>query len=114
MFRELGNRGIRFRFGTAELTPASHAELDRYVEFAQDCPGTRIRITGHPDSWGDAALNQALSEQRAQAVRGYLVDAGVEKARLDAEGKGSAEPVADNATTWGRSRNRRIELSLAP
>jgi OOP family OmpA-OmpF porin len=114
MFRELGHSGIRFRFGTADLTPASHAHLDRYVEFAEDCPRTRLRIAGHTDSWGDETLNQALSERRAQAVRDYLVAAGIDQARVEAEGKGSAEPIADNNTTWGRSRNRRIELTLAP
>jgi outer membrane protein OmpA-like peptidoglycan-associated protein len=114
MFRELANSGIRFRFGTANLTPSSHALLDRYAEFAQDCPHTKLLITGHTDSWGDEALNQVLSEQRARAVRDYLVAAGVDPARLNAEGKGSLEPLADNDTTWGRSRNRRIELTLAP
>ncbi len=114
MFRELGHSGIRFCFGTTDLTPSSHAHLDRYVEFAADCPRTRLKITGHTDSWGDEALNQALSEQRAQAVRDYLVAAGVDPARVEAEGRGSAEPLAENDTTWGRSRNRRIELKLVP
>ena len=114
MFRALGNSGIRFRFGTSGLTTSSHALLDRYVEFAQDCPQTKLLITGHTDSWGDAALNQTLSEERAKAVRDYLVAAGMDPARLSAEGKGSLEPLADNDTTWGRSRNRRIELTLLP
>ena len=114
MFRALGENGIHFRFGTTDVSSSSLAVLDGYVEFAGDCPRTRILITGHTDSWGDEELNQAISEQRAQAVQNYLVDAGVAPDRLTATGKGSSEPIADNATLWGRSRNRRIEMTLEP
>ena len=114
MFRALGTSDIRFQFGTSELRTSAHAALDRYVEYALDCPESQLSISGHTDSSGDEALNLYLSEQRAQAVREYLLAAGVDADRVKAAGKGSAEPVADNSTAWGRSRNRRIELELLP
>lgn len=114
MFDALSKDGIRFQFGTTELRPAAHAVLDRYVEYALDCPDVRLSISGHTDSSGDEALNIYLSDARAQAVRKYLLTAGIDAERVTAAGKGSAEPVADNATAWGRSRNRRIELELSP
>ncbi len=114
MFKALGSGGIRFQFGTTELRPSAYPVLDRYVEFSLDCPDTRLGIAGHTDSSGDEALNLYLSSERANAVRDYLVAAGVDPDRVTADGKGSAEPIDDNATAWGRSRNRRIELELVP
>lgn len=114
MFEALTSQIIRFQFGTTELRPSAHAVLDRYVEFAVDCPESRLSISGHTDSSGDAALNLYLSDKRAQVVRQYLLTAGIAPERVAAAGKGSAEPIADNATPWGRSRNRRIELELVP
>ena len=112
MFKALGKDGIRFPFGTTDLNASAHAVLDRYAEFALDCPESRLSISGHTDNWGDEALNLYLSDQRAQAVREYLIAAGIDPDRVTAAGKGSAEPIADNATSWGRSRNRRIEVEL--
>ena len=114
MFKALGKDGIRFPFGTTEVRPAAHAVLDRYAEYARDCPESRLSISGHTDNWGDESLNLYLSDKRAQAVREYLITAGIDPERVTATGKGSAEPIADNATSWGRSRNRRIELELLP
>ena len=114
MFEALGEDGIRFRFGTTEPSPAAHATLDRYVEYALDCPHTRLAVSGHTDSSGDEAFNLYLSDARAQAVRDYLVGAGIHPDRVTAAGKGSAEPIDDNKTAWGRTRNRRIEIELLP
>ncbi len=114
MFKALGRDGIRFRFGTTEISPSAHAVLDRYAEYARDCPESSLSVSGHTDNWGPEALNLHLSDERAQAVRDYLIAAGIHPERVTATGKGSAEPIADNATAWGRSRNRRIELELLP
>jgi len=112
MFRSIDTTDIRFMFGTAELRRSAHASLDRFVELAADCPTARFLVTGHTDTSGDPALNEMLSEARAVAVRDYLVWAGIAPLRLVAAGRGSSEPIADNATAWGRSRNRRIEIDV--
>lgn len=114
MFSTLSGEPIRFFFGTADLRPSSLPLLDRYAEFAADCPESRLAIAGHTDASGDEGFNLYLSEQRARAVAKYLVRAGIEHDRLRAEGKGSAEPVADNSSAWSRSQNRRIEVMLEP
>ena len=114
MFRSIDTTDIRFMFGTAELRRSAHASLDRFVELAADCPSARFLVTGHTDTSGDPAMNEMLSSARAAAVRDYLVWAGVAPGRLLAAGRGASEPIADNATAWGRSRNRRIEIDLTP
>ncbi len=112
MFRSLNTEGVLFVFGTAQLRTSAHATLDRYIELAGDCPDLRFRVDGHTDSSGSESLNLELSEQRARAVANYLVQGGVASERVKAVGKGPAEPVADNATPWGRRQNRRIEIAL--
>lgn len=82
--------------------------LARLVEILAADPDLAVEVQGHTDSTGDAARNQRLSEQRAQAVRGYLIAHGVEQARLTAMGYGSAQPVAPDDTPPGRQLNRRI------
>jgi outer membrane protein OmpA-like peptidoglycan-associated protein len=112
MFRSIDTTDIRFLHGTADLRRAAYASLDRFVELAADCPDVRFLVTGHTDTSGDSVLNRRLSEARAGAVRDYLVGAGVAPDRLEAAGRGASEPIADNETAWGRSRNRRIEIDL--
>ena len=95
------------------MRTSSFAALDRLVEFAADCPDARITITGHSDSVGDPAFNLDLSRRRAQSVANYLGERGVALDRLDVVGAGADKPVADNATSYGRRQNRRIEFSLS-
>jgi outer membrane protein OmpA-like peptidoglycan-associated protein len=76
-------------------------------------PGTRVLITGHTDSMGDAAANLVLSRRRAQAVRAALIGHGAPAAALSVHGIGDGRPVADNGSEAGRFRNRRIEFSAA-
>ena len=73
----------------------------------------RISVEGHTDSVGSDASNQSLSEKRADAVRDFLVNAGVPSDRITAAGKGEAEPIATNKTTAGRQQNRRVELVVS-
>ncbi len=69
-------------------------------------------VVGHADSTGSAALNERLSLARAEAVKKFLVDKGVEPNRIYTEGKGSRQPIADNKTAQGRQQNRRVEIEI--
>lgn len=101
-----------FAAGRADLTAAAAADLDAAAAFVAAAPGRRARIEGHTDSRGSANLNQALSQQRAEAVRDALVARGVDPSRLVAVGRGADRPVASNETPEGRARNRRVEIIL--
>jgi outer membrane protein OmpA-like peptidoglycan-associated protein len=81
---------------------------DILAKYADD----RVRIEGHTDSTGDTKLNQALSERRAHAVKTVLVSRGVREEQITVVGLGETRPVADNASTDGRAKNRRVELHI--
>jgi outer membrane protein OmpA-like peptidoglycan-associated protein len=103
---------VSFAQSSAELRPASFATLDRITEFAHDCPSAVIVITGHTDARGNEAWNRKLSLARAQAVADRIAGNGIDPRRLLTAGAGSSEPIADNATAYGRELNRRIEFEL--
>jgi OOP family OmpA-OmpF porin len=103
---------ISFAQSSARLRPASFAAVDRITEFAHDCPSATIVITGHTDASGDETWNRQLSEARARAVADRIVRNGIDPERLVITGAGSAQPIADNATAYGRELNRRIEFEL--
>lgn len=107
--RGLVLEGITFASGSADIEPASHARLDRMVEYMTHRTSPRIRISGHTDNVGGARRNRRLSEERAQAVVDYLVAHGIDASRLEAVGYGDTRPVASNDTEDGRQQNRRIE-----
>jgi outer membrane protein OmpA-like peptidoglycan-associated protein len=101
---------LSFATGRSDLNPSLRPVLD---QFAQGLDSTvRVRIVGHTDSTGNDAINDPLSQARAQTVRNYLEDRGVPASRLETAGRGSREPVADNGTDAGRSKNRRVEIFL--
>lgn len=75
-------------------------------------PGVRMKIVGHTDSTGPLDYNQWLSEQRAGAIAGWMQERGIAADRFTVEGAGPADPIDDNDTTEGRSRNRRIQVTL--
>lgn len=102
--------GITFLPGRADIAPESVIALREVYAMMQDNPDWRIRVEGHTDSTGAKAVNMALSLKRAQTVVDYLVNRGVKRARLEAAGLGDTQPVGDNATEAGRTRNRRIQL----
>jgi outer membrane protein OmpA-like peptidoglycan-associated protein len=112
MFADITRARIQFRQATATIRRASYATLEGLAEFLLDCPDTRVRITGHTDSVGDAAYNISLSEERAKAIADYLVARGTDPGRLLTAGAGATHPLGDNATAYGRSLNRRIEFEL--
>lgn len=104
--------GNAFPSGSAVLTTEAAASLRSLGAYAGLAQVPTIRVVGHTDSQGDAAANQALSQKRAEAVREALSKAGVPRARIEAVGRGAAEPVADNTTAAGRAKNRRVEVVL--
>ena len=115
MFRVIASEPqIRFKESGVELSAASFAALDRVIEFARDCPSFGIMIEGHSDGTGHEPANLALSQRRAEVVAGYIANGGIERSRLQPVGKGSSEPIGDDATMLGRQLNRRIEFLLKP
>lgn len=105
-------KGIQFDFNKATIRKSSFDLLDRAVEVLKKYPDLRIEISGHTDSVGTRDANLSLSQRRADAVKDYLVEHGVEESRLQTRGAGPDEPVADNKTDAGRAENRRIEFKL--
>jgi OOP family OmpA-OmpF porin len=104
--------GIQFEFAKATIRKVSNRVLDEAVKVLEQYPELRIEISGHTDNVGDAQVNLQLSQERAEAVKAYLVGKGIDAARIQTRGAGSNEPAADNATEQGRQQNRRIEFKL--
>jgi OOP family OmpA-OmpF porin len=101
-----------FDTGKADLKPEGQAKLDQLVTKLKDVNFDAIAITGHTDNVGTDATNQRLSERRATAVKAYLAKHGIDQAKIKTAGRGKTSPVADNKTTQGRARNRRVEVVI--
>jgi OOP family OmpA-OmpF porin len=101
-----------FDFDKSVLKPEGRAKLDDLVGKMGGLNLEVVIAVGHTDSVGTAAYNQALSVRRADAVKSYLVEKGIEKNRVYTEGKGEKQPVADNKTAEGRQKNRRVEIEV--
>jgi len=101
-----------FDFDKSVLKPEGKAKLDDLVSKVKDINLEVIIGVGHTDSVGSDAYNQKLSVRRAEAVKAYLVSKGIEKNRVYTEGKGEKQPVADNKTSEGRAKNRRVEIEV--
>ncbi len=94
------------------IRPEGKAKLDDLVGKIKDINLEVIIAVGHTDSDGSDTANQALSVRRSEAVKAYLTSKGVEKNRVYTEGKGEKQPVADNKTKDGKSKNRRVEIEV--
>lgn len=105
-------RNIFFATASYALLPASTAELNNLLQLMKATPTMRIEVGGHTDNVGNDAANQVLSAQRAKAVRDFLVDHGIDAARVEAKGYGETMPVATNETEEGRAQNRRTEVTV--
>ena len=107
-------QGVNFETGSARLLPTSHVVLDQVAASLLAHPEVRIKIAGYTDNTGSARTNRRLSAERARTVQDYLQQRGVTADRMRAAGYGPADPVAPNATSAGRARNRRVELRQVP
>jgi len=104
--------GILFETGKAVLSESSKAALTKFSLTLKDYADTDVMIYGHTDNTGSDAINQPLSENRANAVKNYLVNAGVSAKRITTQGMGSSVPAASNDTEAGRAQNRRVEVAI--
>jgi OOP family OmpA-OmpF porin len=101
-----------FDYDKSVVKPEGKAKLD---DLADKVKGINLEVViavGHTDSRGSDAYNQKLSVRRAEAVKAYLISKGIESNRVYTEGKGEGQPVADNATSEGRAKNRRVEVEV--
>jgi OOP family OmpA-OmpF porin len=101
-----------FDFGKADLLPESKLELDRVAFVLTKSTNTTLEIAGHTDDVGTIAANQKLSEDRASAVRDYLISRGVAATRLKAVGYGKSKPLVKGNTEAARAQNRRVEMTI--
>ena len=104
------NADALFDFDKSVLKPAAKASLDSLAGKVKSLTLEVIVAVGHTDSVGTDAYNQKLSIRRAESVKKYLVSQGIEAKRIYVEGKGESQPVADNKTTEGRAKNRRVQI----
>jgi outer membrane protein OmpA-like peptidoglycan-associated protein len=108
----LGEDRLRFEFDKAELRPRDKELLARIAGILLTSTDYTVSVNGHTDDVGSDAYNKRLSERRAQAVRDYLVEAGLSPAILSVEGHGESRPLQRGTSDQARARNRRVELGL--
>jgi outer membrane protein OmpA-like peptidoglycan-associated protein len=105
---------VSFDFDSARIRPAFAGTLDKLAAVIRKHEYTRVLVVGHTDSRGSEEYNMDLSLRRARAVVRHLIEQGVERDRLMAEGRGESEPRADNGSEAGRQLNRRVEILITP
>lgn len=104
-------RNVRFEENVAELTTDSYTRLEELVDALLKFPDMQIEIRGYTDSKGNWGVNERISQQRANAVKEYLVSRGIDGKRLTATGMGERDPIAPNTSDVNRAANRRIEFT---
>ncbi len=105
-------KGINFDTGKASIMKSSHKVLESALPVLKQYASLRLRIEGHTDNVGDSAANKKLSQERADAVRTFFAEHGIEANRFETVGFGDSKPIADNKTKPGRAQNRRIEFAV--
>jgi OOP family OmpA-OmpF porin len=103
---------VIFATDKTDLMPGAMRSIDKLFAFLKKYPDRNVLIEGHTDSIGDEEYNTELSHRRANAVRNALITKGIDPNRIIAEGYGESYPVADNADSSGRQRNRRVEIVI--
>ena len=116
---EITSRGLVLTLGdvlfatdSAELQGGAHGNLDKLVNFLNQYPERRVHVEGHTDNVGEREYNRALSQRRADAVRSFLTQQGIQAGRVTTTGIGMDRPVASNASANGRQMNRRVEIII--
>ena len=105
---------VSFDFDSADIKSAWMDSLDKLADVINRYPQTVVHVVGHTDSIGSESYNQVLSERRALSVGNYLMQRGVDEARVYTEGRGELEPRDTNSTEAGRQLNRRVEIFIKP
>ncbi len=105
-------KNINFETGKSKLIDESIAELDKLAEYLKNNKNIKIEIDGYTDNVGTEKFNLKLSENRAKAVKNYLVKKDIDKERITYKGFGSSLPIATNYTPEGRKLNRRVEFKI--
>ncbi|PFH27354.1 MULTISPECIES: OmpA family protein [Burkholderia] len=108
----LANRTIEFETGSATLTPQGKQILDQMAAALSKMPNRTVDIIGHTDNSGNRTSNIALSQARADSVKGYLITKNIQPQQMTTTGVGPDQPIAPNDTADGRARNRRIEFRV--
>ena len=103
---------VKFQTGSDRLTADGRQQLAPVIAAVKECQGTRLTVIGHTDNTGNDAINNPLSENRAQSVEDYLVAQGIPADSVTSQGAGSTEPMAGNDTDAGRAQNRRTEIMV--
>jgi serine/threonine protein kinase len=109
----INTSSLTFGAGRTGLSSDARERLARIAGAPLEYPDLKLRVEGYTDGSGDDAYNQALADERARVVEGYLVTQGLARRLISAIGLGSARPIASNATDLGRQRNRRVEIVLS-
>lgn len=109
----LAAKGINFETNKDAIVAASFKSLDDLAKLLNSEPKANVEIQGHTDNVGDATANKELSQKRAEAVKRYLINAGVAESRMTSVGYGSEMPIADNSTPKGKEKNRRVDFKLS-
>jgi outer membrane protein OmpA-like peptidoglycan-associated protein len=105
---------VLFTTGKSTLMPGAKERLNRVADVLKDYPNKKIVVEGHTDSTGKAAMNDRLSQQRADSVKDYLMTRGVPSKQITTKGFGASHPIATNSTSEGRAENRRVEIIIEP
>lgn len=103
---------LTFKNGSYTLSKESKKELNYIIELMKKSPMAKLRLEGHADNVGKEPYNQKLSELRATSIRTYMMEKGINSARVKVQGFGSRRPIVSNATLEGRNQNRRVEMFL--
>lgn len=105
---------VTFDTNSATVRPGLYSEINRIVEVLRQYPDTLIRVEGHTDNRGAEGYNYTLSQRRADAVKNIIIQGGVSSGRVETMAFGESSPIAANDTGYGRARNRRVEIKIAP